>query len=107
MKKIIAAAMVSMLAFSSGSFAEAAKETAQKEQTPLQIKAKACRAEAKEKGIKGDARKAYVKECTKTEREAAQAERKKKREQCKAKAKKEGIAKGDARKEYMKACMKS
>lgn len=103
MKKIVIAAMVSLLAFSSGSFAEAAK----KEQTPLQIKAKACRGEAKEKGLKGDERKAYIKECTKTEREAAQAERKKKREQCKAKAKKEGVAKGDARKAYMKACMKS
>ncbi|CAG4884388.1 Phosphate starvation-inducible protein PsiF [Georgfuchsia toluolica] len=86
--------------------------------TTQQNKMKTCNAEAKEKALKGDERKAFMKDClsakkegaaAKTEEPAAKAEDAKitqqdKMKSCNAEAKTKAL-KGDERKAFMKECL--
>ncbi|MBN8506815.1 MAG: phosphate starvation-inducible protein PsiF [Burkholderiales bacterium] len=69
--------------------------------TPQQEKMKTCNADAKAKELKGDERKAFMKEClsAKTDGRAAQQEKMK---TCNAEAKGKT---GDERKAFMKECL--
>lgn len=69
-----------------------------------QEKMKSCNAEAKEKSLAGDERKAFMKEClsAKSDGRAAQQEKMK---SCNAEAKTKAL-KGDERKKFMSSCLK-
>ncbi len=80
--------------------------------TPQQEKMKACNANAATKALKGDERKAFMKDCLSAKAEAKPADAKpvsaqqEKMKQCNADAKAKGL-KGDARKAFMSTCLKA
>lgn len=106
MKKLIVLACVGMLfAVSAPAFAGAQQE-----------KMKSCNKEAKEKALKGDERKAFMKECLGKKTEAAPAEKvgaavdkkaaqQEKMKSCNKEAKEKAL-KGDERKKFMSSCLK-
>ena len=63
MKKLLSLLAAASLAFSFAAQAADASAPAKKELTPQQQKMKTCNADAKTKALKGDARKAFMKEC--------------------------------------------
>lgn len=72
-----------------------------------QEKMKACNAEAKEKTLKGDERKAFMKECLSAKSAGnsdAKTSQQTKMKTCNADAKDKGLA-GDERKAFMKDCL--
>lgn len=78
--------------------------------TPQQDKMKACNADAK--GMKGDERKAFMKQCLSAKKPeeasketAAATPQQQKMKSCNAEAKAKGLA-GDERKNFMKTCLK-
>ena len=71
--------------------------------TAQQQKMTACNAEAKTKALKGDERKAFMKECL-SAKKAAPATQQDKMKTCNADAKTKNLA-GDARKTFMKECL--
>ena len=108
MKKLIALACLGLLfAVSAPVFAGAQQE-----------KMKMCNKDAKEKALKGDERKAFMKECLSKKAEAAPAEKKAeaapsdkkvaqqdKMKNCNKEAKEKAL-KGDERKKFMSGCLK-
>lgn len=103
MSKLIGALAVTVLL--AGFQGQALAATAQ------QDKMKACNAEAKTKALKGDERKAFMKDCLSAKKEvsAASAEDAKTTQQdkmksCNAEAKTK-VLKGDERKAFMKDCL--
>jgi hypothetical protein len=74
-----------------------------------QDKMKNCNKEAAEKALKGDERKAFMKECLSTKAEAAPAEKKtaqqEKMKNCNKEAADKAL-KGDERKKFMSSCLK-
>jgi hypothetical protein len=74
-----------------------------------QDKMKSCNADAKTKALKGDERKAFMKECLSTKAAPAAEEKKTtqqdKMKKCNADAKTKDL-KGDERKKFMSACLK-
>ena len=80
--------------------------------TPQQERMKACNADAATKSLKGDERKAFMKDCLSAKAEAKPAEGKpmttqqEKMKQCNADAKTRDL-KGDARKIFMSTCLKA
>lgn len=97
MNRKIALISASLLACA---FAPAAFAGAQQE------KMKTCNAEAKTKALKGDERKAFMKECLSAKSDAAPAPAKQqdKMKTCNAEAKTKGLS-GDARKQFMSSCL--
>lgn len=94
MKKILA-----LLALGAGlSLSALAQDATPKAPTAQQNKMKTCNAEAGDK--KGDARKAFMKQCL----SAAKATQQEKMKTCNADANGKAL-KGDARKAYMKTCL--
>lgn len=75
---------------------------------PQQEKMKTCNAEAKQKSLKGDERKAFMKECLKKDTDAqtdgASATQQNKMKSCNAEAKDKDL-KGQERKDFMKTCL--
>lgn len=69
---------------------------------PQQEKMKSCNAEAKTKALKGDERKAFMKECLSAGKPATQQDKMK---SCNAEAKTKAL-KGDERKKFMSECLK-
>lgn len=70
-----------------------------------QEKMKSCNADAKQQALKGDARKAFMKECLKKDVPAtAKASQQDKMKSCNADAKAKGL-KGQERKDFMKSCL--
>lgn len=69
--------------------------------TPQQEKMKTCNAEAKTKDLKGDERKAFMKECL----SAAKQTQQDKMKTCNADAKTQNL-KGEERKKFMSSCLK-
>ena len=79
----------------------------EKKRTPQQERMATCSGEAKGKSLKGDARKAFMKECLssgKPKKEVTPQQAKMK--DCSAKARTQKL-KGDARKSFMGTCLKS
>ena len=105
MRTLIAAAVLGMLAFG-GAYA------GQAQSTPQQEKMKSCNAEAKEKALKGDERKSFMKDCLKKDAakadDGASEKQKAQREKMKScnKEAKEKALKGDERKQFMSTCLK-
>lgn len=97
MKKIFVALM--LIAFASG---QALAATAQQE------KMKACNADAKTKDLKGDERKAFMKDCLSADAAAGDGSKltaqQEKMKSCNADAKTKAL-KGDERKAFMKDCL--
>lgn len=83
---------------------------------PAQITKETCRAQAKEKNLKGEERKAFIKECRGTgatqgdksakSAKGAQGGQQTRMKTCNAEAKTQQL-KGDARKAFMKECLSS
>lgn len=72
-----------------------------------QEKMKSCNADAKQQALKGDARKAFMKECLKKDApQAAKASQQDKMKSCNAEAKTKAL-KGQERKDFMKSCLSS
>ena len=71
--------------------------------TAQQQKMTTCNAEAKTKALKGDERKAFMKECL-SAKKAADATQQEKMKTCNADAKTKAL-KGDKRKAFMKECL--
>lgn len=68
-----------------------------------QDRMKACNAEAKEKALSGDKRKAFMSECLSADAKKGNSQQEKMKT-CNAEAKKKQLS-GDARKEFMKSCL--
>ncbi|QXL83839.1 PsiF family protein [Comamonas sp. NLF-1-9] len=85
---------------------QAADAPAKKAPTAQQQKMTTCNAEAKTKALKGDERKAFMKECLSKKKEApaAAANQQDKMKSCNAEAKTKAL-KGDERKAFMKGCL--
>lgn len=119
MKRLLVLAAASIFAFGLASSAMAL--------TPQQEKMKACNAEAKTKSLKGDERKAFMKECLsakkaeepkkaevakkaeepmKAEEPKAKATQQEKMKSCNIDAKAKNL-KGEERKKFMSECLKS
>lgn len=82
-----------------------ANAPAKKAPTAQQQKMTTCNAEAKTKALKGDERKAFMKECLSAKKTAAvPATQQDKMKTCNANAKTKALA-GDARKAFMKECL--
>lgn len=75
--------------------------------TPQQEKMKACNAQASEKALKGDERKAFMKDCLSAKAEPVDAKtaQQNKMKACNAEAGKKEL-KGDERKQFMSQCLK-
>ena len=111
MRKLLVAACISVMALTSVAYANDVNPKTGKELTDKQQKRKECGAEAKEKGLKKEKRKAHMKQCmgkfaaadsaAKAEKKAA---RSAKMKACNAEAKEKGL-KGDERKAHMKSCL--
>ena len=88
------------------SFSMAAQAADDAAKTGQQSKMKTCNVDAKGKGIKGDERKAFMKDClsAKSEANAGPANQQSKMKTCNVDAKGKGI-KGDERKAFMKECL--
>jgi uncharacterized protein HemX len=71
---------------------------------PQQDKMKACNAEAKDKNLAGDERKAHMKECLSAKPVDKKAAQQEKMKTCNADAKTKNLA-GDERKKFMKECL--
>jgi uncharacterized protein HemX len=71
---------------------------------PQQEKMKTCNAEAKEKALAGDERKAFMKECLSAKPVDKKAAQQEKMKTCNATAKDKALA-GDERKKFMKECL--
>jgi len=105
MKKLLSLLAAASLAFSFAAQAADASAPAKKELTPQQQKMKTCNADAKTKALKGDERKAFMKECLSAKKTvAAPAKQQDKMKTCNADAKTKAL-KGDARKAFMKECL--
>jgi len=80
--------------------------------TPQQEKMKSCNADAAKKELKGDERKAFMKDCLSAKSEAKTGDGKpmtaqqEKMKQCNADASAKAL-KGDARKSFMSTCLKA
>ncbi|QEA12917.1 PsiF family protein [Comamonas flocculans] len=86
---------------------QAADAPAKKAPTAQQQKMTTCNAEAKTKALKGDERKAFMKECLSKKKEApaaAAGTQQDKMKSCNAEAKTKAL-KGDERKAFMKGCL--
>ena len=87
-----------------------AAEGGAKPVTPQQQRMKDCNADAKSKGLSGDARKAFMKSCLAGESAGApgvtakQAAQREKMKTCNADATSKGL-KGDERKKFMSTCL--
>lgn len=95
MRILISAALLCLAAIA----VPAAAENTQQE------KMKACNAEAKEKALAGDARKAFMSECLSADAKKGNSQQEKMKS-CNADAKKRALS-GDARKDFMKSCLSS
>ena len=71
---------------------------------PQQEKMKTCNADAKEKALAGDERKAFMKECLSAKPADKKAAQQDKMKTCNATAKDKALA-GDERKKFMKECL--
>jgi hypothetical protein len=98
MKRLLVVTAASLLALG---LAPAAMAGAQQE------KMKSCNAEAKTKALKGDERKAFMKECLSAKKPAAEAKatQQGKMKACNSDATTKGL-KGDERKKFMSECLK-
>lgn len=77
--------------------------------TPQQQRMKSCNAEASEKDLKGDERKAFMRKCLSDKKIAAKDERAARKERmktCNAEARKKAL-KGDERRAFMSDCLKN
>lgn len=86
--------------------AVAADAPAKKAPTAQQQKMTTCNAEAKTKALKGDERKAFMKQCLSAKTAAAPATQQEKMKTCNADATTKAL-KGDERKAFMKQCLSS
>lgn len=104
MKKLLPLLAAASLAFASSLPAHAAEgdAAAKKAPTAQQTKMKTCNAEAGEKNLKGDERKAFMKQCLSAKKETQQDRMK----ACNADPKAKTL-KGDERKAFMKECLSS
>lgn len=117
MKKLLAAA--ALVLASQFAFAPAALAADDKKPTAQQQRMKDCNAEAKEKALKGQGRKDFMKGCLsgkqaenkaareerRAENQAAKQTQQDRMKTCNADAKTKGL-KGDARKAFMSDCLK-
>jgi hypothetical protein len=105
MKRLIAIATLCL----ASQFALApALASEEKKPTPQQPRMKDCNAEAKEKELKGDERKTFMKDCLAGRQAAAKDARttqQEKMKSCNAEAKTKAL-KGDERKAFMSSCLK-
>jgi hypothetical protein len=99
MRRILLAAC---LALAMPAFAEDAAKPA----TPQQEKMKQCNVDASAKSLKGDERKAFMKECLSAKAQAKPATQQEKMKQCNADARTKNLS-GDARKQFMSDCLKA
>ena len=100
MKRLLVLAAASLFAFGLASSAMAL--------TPQQEKMKACNAEAKTKALKGDERKAFMKECLsakKADEPKAKTTQQDKMKSCNTDATTKKL-KGEERKKFMAECLK-
>lgn len=72
-------------------------------ETPQQQRMKECNTQANDKGLKGDERKAFMKQCLSAKKDARAAQQEKMKT-CNAEANKQAL-KGDERKAFMKECL--
>jgi hypothetical protein len=79
--------------------------TEEKKLTPQQQRMKDCNAEAASKALKGDERKAFMKECLSAKKDGRAAQQEKMKI-CNAEATKKSL-KGDERKAFMSDCLKN
>jgi hypothetical protein len=93
--------LVACLALAAPAFAEDAAKPA----TPQQERMKACNADAGAKKLKGDERKAFMKECLSAKAQAKPTQQDKMK-QCNADAKTQNLS-GDARRKFMSGCLKA
>jgi hypothetical protein len=93
---------VACLALAAPTFAQDAAKPA----TPQQEKMKTCNAEAGAKNLKGDERKAFMKECLSAKAQARPLTQQDKMKNCNADAKTRNLS-GDARKKFMSDCLKA
>ncbi|WP_313077106.1 PsiF family protein [Melaminivora sp.] len=100
LKTFIASAALAALALPALAIPAAGDSTATAP-APASITKETCRAQAKEKNLKGDERKAFIKECQGPAQPSGQKTRMK---SCNADAKTKNL-KGDARKAFMKECL--
>ncbi len=109
MNKLLSLVAAAGLAFSFAAGALAA-DTPAKPKTAQQEKMVTCNADAKTKALKGDERKAYMKQClsaagvTPAAAPSAKETQQEKMKTCNADAKTKAL-KGDERKTYMKSCL--
>jgi hypothetical protein len=94
--------LLACLAVAVPAFAQDAAKAA----TPQQEKMKACNAEAGAKTLKGDERKAFMKECLSAKAEAKPLTQQDKMKKCNADARSQNLS-GDARKKFMSDCLKA
>jgi len=84
----------------------AADEKADKAMSPQQAKMGSCNKEAGAKDLKGDARKAFMKECLSSEKKETKLTQQEKMKVCNKEAGTKAL-KGDERKAFMKDCLKA
>ncbi|GAA3997119.1 hypothetical protein GCM10022279_20970 [Comamonas faecalis] len=108
MKKMFALLAAASLAWTFSVQAAEGDATAKKPLTPQQQRMKTCNADAKTQALKGDERKAFMKQCLsgKTAAPAAAQEstQQTRMKTCNAEAKTKQLA-GDERKAFMKSCL--
>lgn len=103
--------LISVVVFAVASQFALAPASASEEKTPTaqQQRMKDCNAEAGQRGLKGDERKAFMKDCLGGKLAAAKDARTAQQEKmktCNAEAGQKGL-KGDARKAFMSECLKN
>ena len=102
LKKLLACLAVAGLAAPLlATAADAPADIAKKAPTAQQARMASCNAEAKDKTLKGDERKAFMKQCLSANKQAKQQDKMK---ACNADAKAKSL-KGDERKAFMKECL--
>ena len=101
MKKLLPLLAAASLAFSFAAHATEGDASAKKAPTAQQSRMKTCNADAGAKNLKGDERKAFMKECLSANKQAKQQDKMK---TCNADAGAKSL-KGDERKAFMKECL--
>lgn len=107
MTKLTSLLAACAILFSGTSYAAEDKPAAEKKPTGQQTKMKECNVQAGEKSLKGDERKAFMKEClsAKPEKTASASTQQEKMKSCNKEAGEKSM-KGEERKTFMSACLK-
>lgn len=106
MRSWISGLALSVALLAGGQLASSAAVAQDKKVSPQQQRMSSCSGEAKQKSLKGDARKSFMKECLSSGKPKQEATPRQARlKDCRGKARAQNL-KGDARKSFMAGCLK-